>query len=450
MKYFALSSVVLAGMLLTGCAGGKETAPEDSSEGVVTEDNGQGSWKEDNGRWQYLDEKGNKATGLTRIGDKTYYFDDKGEQRYGWRKIGEEYYYFLKEPGEKGSMRSGAVVDGIGIDNDGKAITVSDEMLQKAQVLADYSGWADSFWTVGMTNEENLEACKDAMMEFEYEGEDVYYPYAGWDVDIAEEVYKRYTDKKLKLECYGFAVGTAFLLNATGVPDVWIYASTGHGWDVVDGVDYDVTRTVTRGEGYFPVEKENLLPEEGYTSDWKFEEGSESDAVIIENTEKEADSVILMENGTSKEITKVTVSRYDASSDAEELVSAEVKTGSGDKAVLLLSRTADASENSDVIFVMDISYADGSTARIHDFPAADTEEILLSEDDGTCYIVYNSKSTDDEVDTLEAEAGFVPGESDDIYYRTSPETDSEQTTEKLPAIAVGDPDADDCVPDFGL
>ena len=451
IRYFALSSVLLCGMLLTGCAGGKGADTADNKEGVVTEDNGQGTWKEENGRWQYLDEKGKKVTGLVRIGNKTYYFDNKGEQRYGWRKLGEEFYYFLKQPGEKGEMRSGAVVDGIGIDNDGKAITLTSEMLQKAQVQAHYSEWADSFLTIGMTNEEKLEACKNAMMEFEYESEDVYYPYAGWDVDLAEEVYQRHADKKLKLECYEFAVGMAFLLNAAGVPDVWIYASTMHGWDVVGGVNYDVTRTVTRGEGYFPVEEANMLPvEEGYSGDWKFEQGTDSDAVIIENAEKAADTAILMENGTSKEIIGLTVYRYDSSSNQEELVKSEEKQGSGEKAVLLLSGTADVAEKSQVIYVMDVSFADGSTARIHDLPASDTEEILLSEENGTCYIIYNSKSTGSEVNTLEAEAGFVQGESDDIYYRTSSETDEEQTTENHPAIAVGDPDADDCVPDFGL
>ena len=62
-----------------------------------------------------------------------------------------------------------------------------------------------------------------------------------------------------------------------------------------------------------------MLPvEEGYSGDWKFEQGTDSDAVIIENAEKAADTAILMENGTSKEITGLTVYRYTSSSDQEE------------------------------------------------------------------------------------------------------------------------------------
>ena len=221
-------------------------------------------WVKKSGYWYYYDKNGEKSTGLVKIGSRKYYFDESGKQRVGWRKIG-KYYYKFRQKGKTGAyMLTNVKEDGITLRKSGRAKLPNQNLKKKAEVLAGYALWADGFFKTSMTNRQKMNACLKEIGKFTYRTANS--PVntkkkVRWDVQSAELVLKRYNAlSEPYCECYGFAAGFAYLVNATGIKGVYLDGHREHAWVRIGDLLYDPTKVYTRNDrtGYFPMIEENI------------------------------------------------------------------------------------------------------------------------------------------------------------------------------------------------
>lgn len=179
-----------------------------------------------NGNYYYYNSKGKKAKGLTTVGKKTYYFDSNGVQRLGWRVIGGKYYYFYISNGKKGYMAKSKTIDGIRLNSKGAA-TGGSEASRKLWVLAKAQTLVDANTTPSMSKA----AKRKAMYVYTKNAygnviiPDLMNSGSNWDVYYAEFLFsRRYGD------CYAYAAGFAYFMNAIGYSDVIIEHSGSHCW----------------------------------------------------------------------------------------------------------------------------------------------------------------------------------------------------------------------------
>ena len=216
-------------------------------------------WVKKQGYWYYYDSKGKKFTGIRKINGKSYYFDSQGRQRSGWRIVNGSYYFFIKSVKGKAYMVKNATVNFVRLGKNGKAVLSNDIQARRAEMLAGYQYWADQIVKPDYTKSQRRNACIRAIAQFAYEAEDAPAYSGTWDLTLAEQVYYRYLYGPRTLECERYAVGFSYLCNAAGLKSVSICIGTDlHGWTLLEGVAYDPTRYVTRGNGFFPITTANL------------------------------------------------------------------------------------------------------------------------------------------------------------------------------------------------
>ncbi len=190
---------------------------------------------ESGSKYYYYDENGRKATGLTKIGSKTYYFDASGVQRTSWRRIGSSWYYFYPANGSRGKMMTKTWVDGIYLKKSGKAKASTTAQKRKLAVMVHASQMLDA-----LTKPAQSKAKKRKIM-FEYTkthyGNVIIPDLTGdenWDIAYAEFLFNQgYGD------CYAFAAGFAYFMNAIGYNGVWMEHSGTHAWVHYKSYYYD-------------------------------------------------------------------------------------------------------------------------------------------------------------------------------------------------------------------
>ena len=185
-------------------------------------------------KYYYYNSKGKKAKGLTTVGKKTYYFDSNGVQRVGWRVIDGRYYFFTIKNGKKGCMVKSSKVDGITLNSKGVA-TGGSEAARKLWVLAKAQSIVDS-----QTQPADTKANKRLIMYVYTKNryKNIIIPNlftsGSWDVPYAEWLYTRGTG-----DCYAYAAGYAYFLNAIGYNSVYVEHSGNHAWVSRKGYYFD-------------------------------------------------------------------------------------------------------------------------------------------------------------------------------------------------------------------
>ena len=182
-------------------------------------------WVRSGGYTYYYDAKGNKVTGLKKIGKKTYYFDSYGIQRTGWRNINGYFYFFRIAHAAKGYMQKNVTIDGVKISSDGRAY-VTDANKRKLIVMDCASKLVDQntvpSWSFARK--------RRAMFEYtawNYGNSWIpdYFYESDYDAAYAEILfYRGYGD------CFAFAAGFGYFMNAIGYHNVVVAHNTKHCW----------------------------------------------------------------------------------------------------------------------------------------------------------------------------------------------------------------------------
>ena len=222
-----------------------------SKKGVKTN-----QWVTKNGYYYYRGNDGNCVTGVQVIKKKCYLFDTKGRQLHGWRKLGNRYFFFKNKNGAKGNLAVSTTINGIVINEKGVAQLTSSEAKLKAETMANYSLWTDSFIRPTMTNKEKLYACRDVLTGYGYLSEgDSIIKKSNWDVICASEMYDRRNKgpAKKRANCYRFAAAFAYMANSIGYTDIKCCGYVGHGWMMIGNNVFDVIMSIKFGLKYFPV-----------------------------------------------------------------------------------------------------------------------------------------------------------------------------------------------------
>ena len=178
------------------------------------------------GKYYYYNEKGKKAKGLTKIGSKTYYFDSSGVQRTSWRLIDGYYYCFRSGNGAKGYMYKSTWVDGIYVNKKGRA-TGSGDATRKLRVMAKAALIVDSVISPAAAKADKRQTMFTYTMKH-YKNvviPDLVRGQEHWDVAYAEYLFNRGAG-----DCYAFAAGYAYFMNAIGYQGVTMEHSGTHAW----------------------------------------------------------------------------------------------------------------------------------------------------------------------------------------------------------------------------
>ncbi len=181
--------------------------------------------------------KGYMATGLTKIGKRTYYFSEEGIQQLGWQKIDGSYYYFRIANRAKGFMVTGETVNGIVLRESGRA-RKSGTAKEKLKVLVKAQKAAASVTDASMTQKQKLKAVWDyTLTKFSYRGGiREFYESECWDQTYALQIFET-----KRGNCYAFGAVFAYLANAVGYTKCYAVSSGGHGWAQINGRVYDPT-----------------------------------------------------------------------------------------------------------------------------------------------------------------------------------------------------------------
>ena len=181
-------------------------------------------WVKSNSCYYYYDASGNKAVGLKTIGKKTFYFDESGIQRTGWRNIDGYYYFFRPAHARNGYMLKNHTVDGIQLLANGKAV-VNDSNELKLNVMFAASALVDKYTKPTWTFARKRYTMFRHTIPYGNAVISDYSHYSNWDVQYAYFLYYRgYGD------CYAFAAGFAYFMNAIGYHNVILTHSGGHCW----------------------------------------------------------------------------------------------------------------------------------------------------------------------------------------------------------------------------
>ncbi len=195
----------------------------------------EGSWKSRNQKVFYY-ENGKKTAGLKEIEGKYYYFAENGVQRTGWQKIGGSYYFFKIANARKGCMQVSKTINGIELEQDGKAM-VTDANAAKLEVLVKANSIVEKAVKPEMEKSEKLQKIFDYLLKhYQYRGSPEFEKSEHWEQEYAREMFEEGHGN-----CYAFGAAFAFLANAAGYKSCYAVSSGGHGWAEVGGKVYDPT-----------------------------------------------------------------------------------------------------------------------------------------------------------------------------------------------------------------
>ncbi len=182
-------------------------------------------WVTSNGYTYYYNSKGNYVTGLKKIGKKTYYFDKYGVQRTGWRNINGYFYFFRIANGSNGYMQKNVTIDGVKILSNGKA-KVTSANRRKLIVMNCASELVDENTVPSWS----LARKRKAMFEY------VCWNYGNaWIPDYFYEkdydaVYAEFLFYRGYGDCFAYAAGYGYLMNAIGYHNVVVAHNKYHCW----------------------------------------------------------------------------------------------------------------------------------------------------------------------------------------------------------------------------
>ena len=184
----------------------------------------QGKWVRNDGCIYYLKPDGNRAEGIVKIGKKHFYFDSNGVQRTGWRNIGGSYYFFRVAHKTLGYMQKNKTIDGIRTGADGKAV-VTGSNKRKLIAMTKASEILDLITKPTWSYARKRKAAFSHVC-WSYGNvilPDYFYYEQDWDALYAYILfYQGYGD------CFSYATGFAYLMNAIGYHKVYIVHNTRH------------------------------------------------------------------------------------------------------------------------------------------------------------------------------------------------------------------------------
>lgn len=208
-----------------------------------------GKWKIRKQRFFYY-ENGKKTTGLKEINHKYYYFAPNGIQKTGWQHLQGDYYFFRTMNGAKGWMVKDKTVNGIPLDETGKAMQTP-ENEAKLNALIQANQIVEKAARPEMEKSEKLKKCFDYLLDkFQYRGSPEFEYSQQWESDYAIDLFEEGHGN-----CYAFGAAFAFLANAVGYKNCYAVSSGGHGWAEAAGKIYDPTWSLIDQEhSYFAVD----------------------------------------------------------------------------------------------------------------------------------------------------------------------------------------------------
>lgn len=182
-------------------------------------------WVKSGGYTYYLNSKGNYAKGFVKIKNRKYYFDSNAVQRTGWRNIRGAYYYFRLVNGSGGYMMRNITIDGIKILSNGKA-KVTSANKRKLGIMTYCQGLLDQYTVPSWSMAQKLRTMFDYVCwNFGNSWIPDYFYEKDYDAVYAEFLfYRGYGD------CFAFACGFGYLMNAIGYHNVVVAHNTKHCW----------------------------------------------------------------------------------------------------------------------------------------------------------------------------------------------------------------------------
>ena len=178
---------------------------------------------------------GKAVTGVVKIGKKTYYFDPQGIQRTGWRKIHNKYYFYKQGRKSKGYLVTNKTIDGIRVDQNGKADASSEAARRKLSLMVQCQKIVEQLTKVTQSKALKREILFRFMMN-DYKAQAIPSMESRPDLDVA---YAQFLMTNRVGDCYAFRALYAYYLNAIGYSNPLFVNSGGHGWAEVGNYVFD-------------------------------------------------------------------------------------------------------------------------------------------------------------------------------------------------------------------
>ena len=115
---------------------------------------------------------------------------------------------------------------------------------------------------------------------------------------------------------------------------------------------------------------------------------------------------LLLKNNTGEEVEKVELSVDQGSLHPNLLLEKDV-FASGEERHLYVTPEIAKEKGKKPVYDLRLTFADGTVATLHALPLGDTDEAVLSLEEGVAYLTYESKKEEKEVVTLEEEKALV-------------------------------------------
>ena len=193
-----------------------------------------GWYTSDAGNTYYYNSKGKLATDkVVKIDGSYYCFGSDSVMVKGWRKIAGSYYLFDRLSGKR---VENTTVDGITVDNNGKAQTDSwalekiDTMMRARSIMLDITGNSD-------TMEQKRLKCFNWVLAFPYHRYRLLkpiYTQKGWEMTFANDIFIDHQGC-----CVSESSAIAFLFREIGYTDVYVCHDSGHSWVMVGDYLFD-------------------------------------------------------------------------------------------------------------------------------------------------------------------------------------------------------------------
>lgn len=130
--------------------------------------------------------------------------------------------------------------------------------------------------------------------------------------------------------------------------------------------------------------------------------------------EMEGSTAVELTNKTGKEISEIYIKTSDAEEEALNLLDVNETIALNETFKLIFNDVSDEAEaagNSEKAlspeYTVCITFTDGTSGELHAFPVTDIKEGTISAEEDTVYLIYKSVSSDEEVNTLEAEKAII-------------------------------------------
>lgn len=240
-KMLIIATVLIFSSIFSSSAATAASATTDSA-GKQTQSAASKWVRNKAGFYIYYNRQGKKATGLTVIHRKKYFFDKKGIQLCGWQQIGNDYYYFRISNGYGAYLLTNTTVNGIRLDQSGKAVLKKKGQKEKAVLLCHAQQLVRKIITDhSMTKKQKLKVLYDwTQVNSNIQKTNIggfKSEKADWDVYYAGLVLNA-SRLPARGDCYTYASTFGYLANALGY-EVTVCSSGGHGFVMIDHKFYD-------------------------------------------------------------------------------------------------------------------------------------------------------------------------------------------------------------------